>query len=81
MITRHSIETAHAFLHQKSRVYQFSTMEKQKEEIEYAVGCYAEEMNKELYMKMSKGRRRLFAESCFFCQGYSRSYRIFGSGG
>ena len=37
MITKDSIETAYAFFHQKHRVYIYSNMDWQKDDIEYAL--------------------------------------------
>ncbi|MBQ4034401.1 MAG: hypothetical protein K6G31_00885 [Paludibacteraceae bacterium] len=53
MIKKENIETAYCFLHQKQRVYQYSTMEWQKEDIEYAIGSYIDTMEPELYEKIS----------------------------
>lgn len=57
MITKDSIETAYSFLHQKGNVYIHSTMEWQREDIEYAVGSYADDMSPELYAVISCGRQ------------------------
>ena len=38
MITKDSIETAYSFLHQKRNVYIHSTLDWQKDDIEYAIG-------------------------------------------
>lgn len=56
MIERASIETAYCFLHQKERVYAHSTMAWQKDDIEYAISSYADEMNPELYALLADGR-------------------------
>lgn len=56
MITKDSIETAYCFFHQKWQVYRNSTMEWQKEDIEYAISLYVERMNQELYALLSQGR-------------------------
>ena len=56
MITRDSIETAYSFLHQKRNVYTHSSLDWQKEDIEYAIASYAEEMNPELLDEISDGR-------------------------
>ena len=37
MITKDSIETAYSFLHQKQRIYVHSTLDWQKDDIEYAI--------------------------------------------
>ena len=56
MITKHSIETAYSFLHQKRNVYIHSSLDWQKDDIEYAIGCYVDDMRKELYESISDGR-------------------------
>ena len=56
MITKDSIETAYSFLHQKRNVYIHSTLDWQKDDIEYAIGCYVDDMSKELYESISDGR-------------------------
>ncbi len=56
MISRDSIETAYCFFHQKERVYAHSTMDWQKDDIEYAIYSYVESMNPELYAALSGGK-------------------------
>ena len=56
MITKHSVETAYSFLHQKRNVYIHSSLDWQKDDIEYAIGCYVDDMSKELYESISDGR-------------------------
>lgn len=56
MITKDSIEAAYCFFHQKWRVYAHSSNPIQKDEIEYAVGSYADGMNRELYLKIAEGK-------------------------
>ena len=56
MITRDSIETAYSFLHQKRNVYIHSTLDWQKDDIEYAIGSYVDDMSLELYEAISDGR-------------------------
>ena len=55
MITKDSIETAYSFLHQKRNVYIHSNLEWQKDDIEYAISSFVDEMNPELYNRISKG--------------------------
>ena len=57
MISKESLETAYCFLHQKQRVYQYSTMDWQKDDIEYAIDSYVGDMDHELYEMLSKGRK------------------------
>lgn len=57
MISKESLETAYCFLHQKQRVYQYSTMDWQKDDIEYAIDSYVQDMDHELYEMLAKGRK------------------------
>ena len=56
MITRDSIETAYSFLHQKRNVYIHSTLDWQKDDIEYIIGNYVDDMSQELYESISDCR-------------------------
>ena len=54
-IDKNAIETAYSFFHQKERVYAHSTMEWQKDDIEYAISSYVQDMDKTLYGLLSDG--------------------------
>lgn len=56
MITRNIIEQAYCFFHQKLRVYEHSTSQTQKDDIECAIGSYAESMSRELYEEIAEGK-------------------------
>ena len=56
MITKDSIETAYRFLHQKRNVYIHSSLDWQKDDIEYAIGSYVDDMSQELYEAISDDR-------------------------
>ena len=56
MITRDSIETAYSFLHQKRNVYIHSSLDWQKDDIEYAIASYVDDMSPELLNTISGGR-------------------------
>lgn len=56
MISKYAIESAYAFFHQKQRIYQYSTMDWQKDDIEYAIEDYVNQMNVELYSLLSNDR-------------------------
>ena len=56
MITKDCIETAYSFLHQKRNVYIHSTLDWQKDDIEYAIASYVDDMSQELYEAISDGR-------------------------
>lgn len=67
-IPHDAIETAYSFFHQKQRIYQFSTLSWQKDDIEMAISDYVESMNDDLYATLAKGKpdflrdHRRFAE-------------------
>ncbi len=68
MVAKENIETAYCFFHQKQRVYQYSTMEWQKDDIEYAITSYLDTMEPELYALIAKNR-----------QGFLREHMLFGA--
>ena len=68
MITRDSIETAYSFLHQKRNVYIHSSLDWQKDDIEYAIASYVDQMNKELYDTISNGRQDFLRDHKHFEQ-------------
>jgi predicted site-specific integrase-resolvase len=66
MIPKDSIEEAYCFFHQKWNVYARSSSETQKDDIEYAIGMYANGMNRELYAKISEGKDGFLLEHSSF---------------
>ena len=56
MITKDSIESAFCFFHQKQRIYQYSTLDWQKDDIEQAIASYAAAMPAALCEMLSCGR-------------------------
>lgn len=56
MISKYAIESAYAFFHQKERIYRYSTLDWQKDDIEYAIEDYVSQMDGELYSLISSGR-------------------------
>lgn len=67
-ITKDEIELAYSFFHQKLRIYEFSTLDWQKEDIEFAIASYAESMNSELYRLISNGNRDFLHTHATFAQ-------------
>ncbi len=66
MISKFAIESAYAFFHQKQRIYQYSTLDWQKDDIEYAIEDYVSQMDEELYNFISNGRSDFLRNhSCF----------------
>ena len=56
VLLKDSIETAYSFLHQKRNVYIHSSLDWQKDDIEYAIASYVDDMSQELYEAISNGR-------------------------
>ena len=56
MIKKDSIETAYSFLHQKRNVYIHSSLEWQKDDIEYAISSFVDDMSQELYENIADGK-------------------------
>ena len=65
-ITRDSIESAYCFIHQKLRVFEFSTNPTQRDDIEYAIAQYVEGMNPLLYQLLSQGRKEFLLDHVNF---------------
>lgn len=63
-----SIESAYCFFHQKYRVYEHSNMDWQKDDIEYAIANYVDQMDKELYALLSKGKDDYLLDHLHFAQ-------------
>ena len=53
MIAKEAIEIAYSFLHQKRNVYIHSLLDWQKDDIEYAIASYVDEMSDELLRAIS----------------------------
>ena len=73
MITRDSIETAYSFLHQKRNVYIHSSLEWQKDDIEYAIASYVDEMSQELYDEISDGRTAFLRDHSKFQEDITKA--------
>lgn len=52
---KNTIDIAYCFLHQKLQVYMHSGMDWQRDDIEMAIADYVQQMNSELYNKLSGG--------------------------
>ena len=65
-ISRDSIESAYCFIHQKLRVFEFSTNPTQRDDIEYAIAQYVEGMNTLLYQLLSQGRKEFLLDHVNF---------------
>ena len=66
MISKEAIESAYCIFHQKLRVYEYSNSTEQKDEIEYAISSYVNDMSPELYRTLSQGRAGYLMEHASF---------------
>ncbi len=66
MISKDSIEAAYSFFHQKERIYAASSIERQRDDIEFAIGEYAGGMNRELYARLAAGRQDFLFDHSHF---------------
>lgn len=73
MITRDSIETAYCFLHQKRNVYIHSSLDWQKDDIEYAIASYVDDMRQELYDTISDGRTDFLRDHSRFLEDMTKA--------
>jgi len=71
MITKDGIEQAYCFFHQKWRIYSRSGNPVQRDDIEYAISSYTEEMNQELYHLLAKGREGFLRNHATFADEIS----------
>ena len=63
---RNAIEQAYAFFHQKLKVYEHSTSEKEMDHIEDSIANYANSMSKELFAELSNGNQAFLHEHTTF---------------
>lgn len=78
MITRDSIEIAYSFLHQKRNVYIHSHLGWQKDDIEYAISSYVDDMSPELLRTISDGRPDFLRDHKRFEEDITRAVEILG---
>jgi hypothetical protein len=76
MITKDSIETAYSFLHQKRQVYIHSQLDWQKDDIEYAIASYVDEMSQELYDMIANGRNDFLREHSRFQEDITKAVEL-----
>ena len=65
-ISQDCIESAYCFIHQKLRVFEYSTNPTQRDDIEYAISQYVEGMNPQLYQLLSQGRKEFLLDHVNF---------------
>ena len=70
---RNAIEQAYAFFHQKLKVYEHSTSEKEMDHIEDCIANYANSMSKELFDDLSGGNPAFLHEHTAFQEDIRRA--------
>jgi len=55
-LSRDAIESAYCFFHQKLRVYQYSTIDWQRDDIEMVISDYCQQMDSQLYDRLAHGQ-------------------------
>lgn len=73
MISKYAIESAYAFFHQKLRIYHYSTLDWQKDDIEYAIEDYVSQMDAELYTLISNGRQDFLRSHTTFAEDMEKA--------
>ena len=73
---RNAIEQAYAFFHQKLKVYEHSTSEKEMDHIEDTIAAYSNSMSKELVEELSNGNAAFLHEHTTFQEDLTKAVRI-----
>ena len=73
---RNTIEQAYAFFHQKLKVYEHSTSEREMDHIEDCIADYANSMSKGLFDELSKGNPAFLHEHTTFQEDLKKAVRI-----
>ena len=63
---KNTVEQAYAFFHQKLKVYEHSTSEKEMDHIEDCIASYSNSMSKELFNELSQGNPAFLHEHTTF---------------
>ena len=77
-LDRTIIEQAYAFFHQKLRVYEHSTSEKEMDHIEDCIANYANSMSPELFADLSDGNEAFLHEHTTFQEDLRKAVREMG---
>ena len=70
---RNAIEQAYSFFHQKLKVYEHSTSEKEMDHIEDCIAGYANSMSKELFAELSNGKPAFLYEHTTFQEDLTKA--------
>ena len=70
---RNTIEQAYAFFHQKLKVYEHSTSEREMDHIEDTIAAYADAMSSALFSELSAGNPAFLHEHTTFRADLTRA--------
>ncbi len=70
---RKTIEQAYAFFHQKLKVYEHSTSEREMDHIEDCIADYANSMSKDLFDELSQGYLAFLHEHTTFQEDLTKA--------
>ena len=75
-VDRNAIEQAYAFFHQKLKVYEHSTSEREMDHIEDTIAAYSNLMSKELFEELSQGNPAFLHEHTAFQEDLKKAVCI-----
>ena len=73
---KNAIEQAYAFFHQKLKVYEHSTSEKEMDHIEDCIANYANSMSPQLFAELSNGDEAFLHEHTTFQEDLTKAVCI-----
>ena len=79
MISKDSIESAYCIMHQKERVYRYSNIDWQKDDIEFAIENYVDQMSPDLYNIISEGKNDFLRNHLRFHEDITKALEILES--
>lgn len=78
-LSKDCIETAYSFLHQKRNIYIHSSLNWQRDDIEYAIASYVDDMNQKLYDALSEGRDDFLKDHKRFQEDITKAVVLLGN--
>ena len=73
---RNAIDQAYAFFHQKLKVYEHSTSEREMDHIEDCIASYANSMSKELFDELSQSNPAFLHEHTTFLEDLTKAVGV-----
>lgn len=78
MRDRNAMEQAYAFFHQKLKVYEHSTSEREMDHIEDTIASYSNSMSGELFRELSGGNPAFLHEHSTFAEDLRQAVQVMG---